>query len=132
MGRKLTEVIAGLPKARRESIERRAMRISSEMIEASLQELRKAADMTQAQVAETMGLAQNAISQLESRGDLRLSSIRNYVEAIGGKLRVLVELPGGRRFVVSTRPSAAAARTTRTSPRAPAPARKRAARGGPS
>lgn len=132
MGRKLAEVIAGLPKARREAVERRAARISVEMIEASLQELRQAAEKTQAQVAETMGLAQNAISQLESRGDPRLSSIGRYVEAIGGKLKIIVELPGGRRFVVTTRPPTAAATERLDTPRLTPPARRRAARGGPS
>ncbi len=132
MGRKLTEVIAGLPKARREAVERRAAQISSEMIEASLRELRQAAEKTQAQVAETMGLAQNAISQLENRGDLRLSSIGRYVEAIGGKLKVIVELPGGKHFVVTTRPATADEKERLGSPRLTAPARKRAARGGPS
>ena len=100
MGRKLSQILARLPKARRNAIEKRAARISEEMIRASLQELRQAADKTQAQIAASMGLAQNAISQLESRADLRLSTLHRYVKAIGGSVMVVVELNDGKRYQI--------------------------------
>ncbi len=98
MGRKLEQVISGLPKARRAAIEKRALKISEAMVRASLQELRQAAEKTQAQIAASMGLAQNAVSQLESRADLRLSTLKRYVDAVGGTVMVVVELKGGRKF----------------------------------
>lgn len=100
MGRKLDQVISSLPKARREAIEKRAKAISEAMVQASLQELRQAAEKTQAQIAASMGLAQNAISQLESRADLRLSTLRRYVDAVGGTVTVVVELKGGKRYQI--------------------------------
>jgi len=100
MGRKLDQVISSLPKARREAIEKRAKAISEAMVQASLQELRQAAEKTQAQIAASMGLAQNAVSQLESRADLRLSTLRRYVDAVGGTVTVVVELKGGKRYQI--------------------------------
>lgn len=100
MGRKLDQIISSLPKARREAIEKRAKAISEAMVQASLQELRQAAEKTQAQIAASMGLAQNAVSQLESRADLRLSTLRRYVDAVGGTVTVVVELKGGKRYQI--------------------------------
>jgi hypothetical protein len=100
MGRKLDQIISSLPKARREAIEKRASMISEAMVQASLQELRQAAEKTQAQIAASMGLAQNAVSQLEGRSDLRLSTLKRYVDAVGGTVMVVVELKGGRRFQI--------------------------------
>jgi DNA-binding XRE family transcriptional regulator len=100
MGRKLSQIIEGLPKSRRDAIEKRAAKISEEMVQASLQELRKAADKTQAQIAAAMGLAQNAISQIESRPDMLLSTLNRYVDAVGGRVMVVVELRDGKRFQI--------------------------------
>mgnify|MGYP000058218232 CR=1 FL=1 len=51
---------------------------------------------TQAQMAEAMGVKQPTIAGLERAGqDLRLSSLKRYVEAIGGRVRLDVELPDG-------------------------------------
>jgi len=100
MGRKLDQVISSLPKARREAIEKRASMISEAMVQASLQELRQAAEKTQAQIAASMGLAQNAVSQLEGRSDIRLSTLKRYVDAVGGTVMVVVELKGGKRFQI--------------------------------
>ncbi len=116
MGRKLNQVIAALPKARREAIEKRSAAIAEEMVQASLKELRQAAEKTQSQVADSMGLAQNAVSQLESRADLRLSTLSRYVEAVGGSMSVVIKLKNGQRFqlrsdgivrVMGARPKAA-------------------------
>lgn len=105
MGRKLDEILDSLPRARRSLIERRAAKISKEMAAASLQELRRAADKTQAQIAESMGLAQNAISQLERRQDVLLSTLDRYVEAVGGSVMVIVQLRNGERFRLKRGPS---------------------------
>jgi DNA-binding XRE family transcriptional regulator len=65
-------------------------------LELRLAELRQLVDMTQAQMAEAMGVKQPTIAGLERAGqDLRLSSLKRYVEAIGGRVRLDVELPDG-------------------------------------
>lgn len=65
----------------------------------NLREARRESHMTQMQVAEVMGVSQNRISQIEN-GDVDamiVSSVRRYVEALGGKLTLTVEMPDGRR-----------------------------------
>jgi hypothetical protein len=56
----------------------------------TLQQLRKARDLTQAQLAERWGRDQVSISQLEKRADVLLSTLRGYVEAMGGELDLVV------------------------------------------
>ena len=56
----------------------------------TLQQLRKARDLTQAQLAELWGKDQVSISQLEKRADMLLSTLRSYVEAMGGELNLVV------------------------------------------
>lgn len=61
--------------------------------ERTLRDLRKARDMTQAQLAKTLGIGQDHISRLEQRSDMLLSTLVSYVQAMGGNLRFLVEFP---------------------------------------
>lgn len=48
---------------------------------------------TQVQLAETLGIRQATVAQMEKRGDLPLSTLRSYVEAMGGRLDLVVEFP---------------------------------------
>ena len=59
----------------------------------TLKELRKAKKLTQVDMAETLGIAQTNLSQLERRADLLISTVRKYVEAMGGRLNLIVEFP---------------------------------------
>jgi DNA-binding XRE family transcriptional regulator len=61
--------------------------------EVNLRELRQALDCTQSKVAKALGISQDNVSRLEQRSDLLLSTIRGYVEAMGGQLKLIVELP---------------------------------------
>ena len=56
----------------------------------TLQQLRKARDRTQVELAERWGKDQVSISQIEKRADMLLSTLRSYVEAMGGELNVVV------------------------------------------
>lgn len=78
------EFMASLPKKRRAAIQVRAAEILAE--EMTLQELRKARDHSQETTAEALGLKQAAVSRLENRDDMRISTLRDYVEALGGEL----------------------------------------------
>ena len=67
----------------------------------SLRNARKERHMTQVEVADAMGVSQNRVSQIEN-GDVDamiVSSIRRYVEALGGRLTMTVELPEGRKVL---------------------------------
>lgn len=59
----------------------------------SLRALRQAAGLTQLEMAERLGVGQAAISKIEQRGDVQISSLRRYVEALGANLRVDAAFP---------------------------------------
>ena len=59
----------------------------------TLRDLRKARELTQARIAEQLGITQNGVSRLEKRSDLLLSTLRKSVEAMGGRLSLVAEFP---------------------------------------
>ena len=75
MGKSLTDKLNALPKARRERIEAEANRLHAEYL--TLQELRKAQQLTQVQLAETLNIRQATVAQMEKRSDLMLSTLRS-------------------------------------------------------
>ncbi len=58
----------------------------------TLSELRTAQGLSQAAVGAHLGMNQSEVSRLERRRDMRLSTLRSYVEAVGGWLRLVVTL----------------------------------------
>lgn len=86
--------------ARRKRIEARAAQLVAE--EMSLRELRRAHKLTQARIAETLGIGQDQVSRLEQRSDLLLSTLRGYVEAMGGRLTIVAEFPHQKPVVLSS------------------------------
>ncbi len=61
--------------------------------ELTLAELRKARELTQTQLAAALETTQPGISMIEHRTDLYLSTLRSYVEALGGRLEILAVFP---------------------------------------
>jgi transcriptional regulator with XRE-family HTH domain len=80
-----------LTPARRRKIERRAAQLIAE--EMSLRDLRQALKLTQERMAKTLGIGQEGVSRLEKRSDLLISTLRGYVEAMGGSLSIVAEFP---------------------------------------
>lgn len=71
-------------------------RYKNEMLEEiRLAELRRARDFTQVRLAEAMGKTQPEVSRIERETDLYLSTLRSYVEAMGGELRLTAVFPDG-------------------------------------
>ena len=60
-----------------------------------LRELRTALASTQKELVDTVDVNQPAAAKLENRADMHISSLRNYVEALGGRLRIVAEFPQG-------------------------------------
>ncbi len=58
-----------------------------------LQQLRKAQQKTQREMAQTMGLSQSALSKLERRPNITVRAMQRYVEALGGRLQIKAEFP---------------------------------------
>ena len=91
MGLNVEDVIAGLDPTERRKVEELAAEFISE--EMTLRELRKARHLTQVSVARELGVSQNAVSRMEQRSDLLLSTLRRTVEAMGGSLSLIARFP---------------------------------------
>ena len=87
----LDDMMAELDPERRRRIEDMAAQLIAE--EMTLRELRKARELTQASVARELGISQDAISRLEKRSDVLLSTLRRTVEAMGGSLSLIARFP---------------------------------------
>ena len=81
------------------AINARAAEILAE--ELTLRELRKAHRLTQKKVAEALNMGQDQVSRLEQRSDLLLSTLRSYIEAMGGKLTIVAEFPERKPVILS-------------------------------
>lgn len=68
--------------------------VRREVLRMELVELRKLAGKTQAQVAKKARMHQGEVSRAEKRRDHLLSTIRRYVDALGGELEVVARLEG--------------------------------------
>ncbi|MBR3425121.1 MAG: XRE family transcriptional regulator [Neisseriaceae bacterium] len=91
------EVMAELPKERQEKIRKMSEEM---MIDLQLQHIREELEITQKELAESLGIAQPSVVALEKRGkDIKLSSLKRYIEAMGGKLSLSVELPNNSKTV---------------------------------
>lgn len=74
----------------------RATRRTAEMLgEMPLQELRQARQLSQEALASAMGANQSSVSKLERRTDMYVSTLRSYIEAMGGELEILAKFPDG-------------------------------------
>ncbi|HEX9812866.1 MAG TPA: XRE family transcriptional regulator [Burkholderiales bacterium] len=60
-----------------------------------LYELRQARQLSQEQLASTLRVKQASISKLERRADMYLSTLRSYIEALGGDLEIVARFPDG-------------------------------------
>ena len=74
----------------------RIAEMKSELLaEMPLHELRRARALTQGDMAKMLKVNQPAVSKLEQRADIYVSSLRSYIEAVGGKLKIVAEFPEG-------------------------------------
>lgn len=87
----LNDYLSKLPAARRKKIEKRAAQLIAE--EMTLQELRKARQHSQEEIAKVLQIKQAEVSKMERRADVYVSTLRNYVEAMGGTLEIMVTFP---------------------------------------
>jgi hypothetical protein len=87
----LNQVLADLPADRRARIDARYRELKNEI--EGLRELRQVAGKAQAEVASALKIKQPSVSKIEQQTDMYLSTLRGYVQAIGGELDVIVRLP---------------------------------------
>jgi DNA-binding transcriptional regulator YiaG len=75
-------------------------RVESAQAELSLAELRRKLELTQVQLARAADMTQSELSRIEARRDHLTSTLRRYVEALGGQLEVSAVI-GGRRITLT-------------------------------
>jgi len=92
MARSLNDFIAELPPERQAEIEARYQVLKQEV--EGLREMRQIAGKAQEDIATALNIKQPSVSKIEKQADMYLSTLRSYVEAIGGKLELTVKLPG--------------------------------------
>jgi len=92
------EVMKKLTPERRDRIKSKAKEIFEE--EMTLRDLRAIQHLTQARLAELLGVEQDSVSRMERRADMLLSTMTSYVEAMGGKLSLIAEFPNRRPYAV--------------------------------
>jgi DNA-binding XRE family transcriptional regulator len=92
MAKKWRDLYNKLPAERRAKIEADVRAMQREM---PLHELRRARELSQQTLAELLGESQPAVSQLEQRTDMYVSTLRRYIEAMGGRLDIVAHFPDG-------------------------------------
>ena len=86
------ELTKGFTPARRRRVDEMKRELLGEM---PLHELRRARALTQQDLAEMLQVNQPAVSKIEQRSDVYISSLRSYIEAVGGRLKIVAEFPEG-------------------------------------
>jgi DNA-binding transcriptional regulator YiaG len=92
MARKFQELLDKMTPESRVRAEARAQAPVKEM---PLDELRAARDLTQQHLAELLKVGQAAISKMERRSDMHISTLRQFVKAMGGQLEIRAVFPDG-------------------------------------
>jgi len=98
MSTTLKDKIRELPNTRQKKIQLRANELISE--ELTLRDLRKALKLTQVELSKKLHMKQESISRLEHRTDILLSTLMNYIKAMGGNLKLTAEFPNRPPVIV--------------------------------
>lgn len=88
--RNFNQLIAAMPASHRQAIEKR---FEESLAAPPLDALRKAREMTQLQPDEILGVHQSEISKIEHRTDICVSTLADYIEALGGHLEIRAVFP---------------------------------------
>ena len=91
MAKPFRRLVEDLPAERRERIEAHTQALIQEY--ELLKALRQDRRISQEQLAELMGIRQASVSKIENQDDMRLSTLRKYIEALGGELEIRVHFP---------------------------------------
>lgn len=98
MAKNFLELRAGMSAAARAASEAEHLRLVEEM---SLHQLRKARELTQTKIAEDLHIGQGDVSKLERRTDMYVSTLANYLQAVGANLEIRAVFPDGRAVKIT-------------------------------
>jgi len=90
MTKQFNNLLKNIPDERKHRIESKKKELLKEI---DLQSLRQAFELTQNQLAETLKVNQAAISKMENQSDMYISTLRRFLGAMGGKLKIVAEFP---------------------------------------
>lgn len=103
MAKKFNELFKKLPS----EVQARALeKAEKDFAELALSELREAKHLTQVALAKRLKVDQAAISKLERRTDMYLSTLRDVIHAMGGQLQLYATFPSGEVRHITLSPSA--------------------------
>ena len=87
---KFSDLEAGMPAERRTRIGRIEKDLRAEM---DLAEVRRARKLSQEELARTLRVGQASVAKIEKRADIYVSTLRRFIEAMGGELEIIARFP---------------------------------------
>ncbi len=96
MARNFNELRAKMSPESRARVEQR---VKATLAAMPLEELREARELTQTQLAQVLQVSQGAVSKVERRADMYISTLRSYVSAMGGDLQIRAVFPDGEVII---------------------------------
>ncbi len=90
--RPFKDLTKNFTRERRQRVEAKKAGLRAEM---ALRELRESRALTQKDLGEILEVNQPAVAKMEQRADMHVSNLYAYVEAMGGRLKVVAEFPEG-------------------------------------
>jgi len=77
------------------------VRVREELQRMAIEELRSAKQATQSDMANLLAVPQSSISRIEQRADMYLSTLRNYIQLMGGELQIQAVFRGGGTVIIN-------------------------------
>ena len=96
MAKSFNELRDKMSPERREQNQKRAQLILARM---DLQDIRKARELTQQELANILDVKQAALSKMENQSDIRVSTLRKLLAAMGANLKIVAEFPEGEIII---------------------------------
>ncbi len=98
MAKKFSELRDKMSPERRAAVE---FRVQEALAEMPLSDLRRARDYTQVTLAKAMETTQGEVSKIEARTDCYVSTLRNYINAMGGDLEIVARFADGTTIQIN-------------------------------
>jgi len=112
----LETILNEMSEERRADIYQRAQEIREEL---NLREVRRLRKLTQSRLSKKLKIGQEGVSRIERRKDMNVSTLRKYVEGVGGELRIEVRFPNQPPVVLAELGTKTSAKTAKIKAKTP-------------